>query len=361
MRIKIFLLLMYLLSSSSILKSQEITPPDSIFGQAYNYINGMLNDDIPLSFKDAVFSTETAYYGRTLNLEALNEEYSLLLNLVENISNSNLITYTGKDAGAVTKYAAIFKVLTDTVLVPVNSTLVYEHTPYTYDFDDPLGQRDWSKMFICNLLETGKGNCHSLPYLYKILAEELNVPCNLAFAPNHIYIKLFSETTGWYNTELTSATFPIDAWLMASGYITIDAIRNGLYMDTLSNKQAVANCLIDLAHGYQHKYGKENPEFVIQCCNTALEYHPANINALLTKAEAQKFYIHSLMKAKNLKKPEQLFADQTIKDMYSEMESIYIELHKSGYRRMPEEMYSKWIDLLRTESKTYTNKKMKTI
>lgn len=120
-------------------------------------------------------------------------------------------------------------------------------------------------MFVTKLLKKWKGNCHSLPYLYKILTDEFNVPCHLAFAPNHIYIKLFSEKSGWYNTELTSGTFPIDAWIIALGHVTIDAIRNTLYMDTLSNKQAVANCLVDLAQGYLHKYDKDNPEFVIKC------------------------------------------------------------------------------------------------
>ena len=213
-------------------------------------------------------------------------------------------------------------------------------------------------MFVTKLLKSRKGNCHSLPYLYKILADQFNIPCHLAFAPNHIYIKLFSEKSGWYNTELTSGTFPIDAWIIASGYVTIDAIRNGLYMDTLSNKQAVANCLVDLAQGYQHKYGKENPEFVIKCCNKVLEYHPTNVNAILTKAEAQKYYIHSLMKAKSLKSPEAFFTDLSIKDMYSEMESSYIELHKSGYRQMPEEMYMQWLDLLRKEPDKYSNKEL---
>ncbi|MDR1198026.1 MAG: hypothetical protein LBK94_03285, partial [Prevotellaceae bacterium] len=131
--------------------------------------------------------------------------------------------------------------------------------------------------------------------------------CRLAFAPNHIYIKIYSQETGWYNTELTSATFPVDAWIMASGYVTLDAIRNGLYMDTLSDMQAVANCLVDLAQGYQRRYGKENPEFVVKCCNTALQYHPANVNAMLTKAEAQKYYIRSLMKSKNAKKGGRAF------------------------------------------------------
>ncbi|MDR0823789.1 MAG: hypothetical protein LBN74_01750 [Prevotella sp.] len=332
---------------------------ETYYNQAYSHIENMLSGKVELNFKDAVLFTEYAYYDGKLDTQLINEEYETLCRLINGLSKSELITYTGEDKDIITKHAAIFKVLTDTILIPVDSMLIYEHKPLIYDFEDPLGQSDWTKMFVSKLLETGKGNCHSLPYLYKILAEELNIPCHLAFAPNHIYIKLFSEKSGWYNTELTSATFPIDAWIIASGYVTVDAIRNGLYMDTLSNKQAVANCLVDLAQGYQHKNGKENSEFVIKCCNTVLQYHPANANALLTKAEAQKFYIHSLMKEKNLKKAEALFTDSSIKEMYSEMESAYIQLYKSGYRQMPEEMYIQWIDLLKKDPNKYMNHRLK--
>ena len=360
MKIKILLILISFLPNSFIIRGQEENPVDNnIFQQSYDYISSMLTNKIPLSFKDAVFGVESTYSDGILNLEKINHEYEILLRLIEDISNSNLITYQGKDKDFITKHAAIFKVLTDTVFIPLDSTHIFVHTPYTYDFDDPTGQADWTKMFVSKLLETGKGNCHSLPYLYKILSDELGIPCYLAFAPNHIYIKLYAESTGWYNTELTSATFPIDAWIIASGYVTIDAIRNGLYMDTLSNKQAVANCLLDLAQGYQHKYGKDNPEFVIKCCNTVLEYHPTNINAMLTKAEAQKYYIYSLMKAKNLKKPEALFSNLAIKEMYADMESNYIQLYKSGYRRMPEEMYLQWMGLLKNDPNKYTNQKLK--
>ena len=344
-----------LLALSLHAKAQQ---PD-IYQQTFDYINSMLTDEIPLSFKEAVLATENAYRYDTLNIKAFSQKIELLAKLSNIISNTELITYTGKDKNVVTKHAALFKVITDSLLIPLDSTHIFVHTPYTYDFDDPTGQKDWTKMFVSKLLETSKGNCHSLPYLYKILSDELGIPCYLAFAPNHIYIKLYAESTGWYNTELTSPTFPIDAWIIASGYVTIDAIRNGLYMDTLSNKQAVANCLLDLAQGYQYKYGNDNPEFVVKCCNMVLEYHPTNVNALLTKAEAQKQYIHSLMKAKNLKKPEELFPDPAIKEMYSDMESIYIQLYKSGYRRMPEEMYLQWMGLLKNESNKYTNQNLK--
>ncbi|MDR1501260.1 MAG: hypothetical protein LBT43_02235 [Prevotella sp.] len=328
------------------------------YEQAYSNIENMLSDKTELNFKDAVLFTEYAYYDGRLDTQIINEQYETLCRLVCGLSKSELITYIGKDKDIIVKHAAIFRVLTDTVLIPIDSTLIYEHPPFTYNFDDPLGRKDWSKMFVSKLLKTGKGNCHSLPYLYKILADQFNIPCNLAFAPNHIYIKLFSEKTGWYNTELTNGTFPIDAWIMASGYVTIDAIRNSLYMDTLSNKQAVANCLLDLALGYQHKYGKDNPEFVVRCCNTVLQYHPANANAMLTKAEAQKYYIHSLMKERKLKKPDVLFTDSRIKEMYAEMESAYIQLYESGYRQMPEEMYLQWLNLLNKEPDKYTNPRL---
>lgn len=341
-----------------ILVSLNIKAQSTFYEHAYSNIENMLSGKAYLNFKEAVLLTENAYYDGKLDIHKLAQQDEILSYIIGNLSKTELINYSEKDKDIVTKHAAIFKILTDTILVPMDSNRIFVHTPYTYDFEDPLGQSNWSKMFVSKLLEKGKGNCHSLPYLYKILADQFNIPCNLAFAPNHIYIKSFSEKSGWYNTELTSATFPIDAWIIASGYVTIDAIRNGLYMDTLSNKQAVANCLVDLAQGYQHKYGKENPEFVIKCCNTTLQYHPTNVNALLTKAEAQKYYIHSLMKAKKLRKVEELFDDQSIKEMYSEMESIYIWLHKSGYRQMPEEMYMQWLDLLRKEPNKYTNTKL---
>jgi len=331
------------------------------YNLVYDFINLMLTDEIPLNFKDAVFATEIAYSENDVNVEDLYNEIDVLVGLVENISASDLITYEKKDKDIVMKHAGIFRVMSEGVIIPFDSTFTFIHSSYTYDFDDPFGQKNWSNMFVSKLLATGKGNCHSLPYLYKILADELGIPCYLAFAPNHIYIKSYAESTGWYNTELTSGTFPVDAWIMASGYITLDAIRNGLYMDTLSTKQAVANCLVDLAQGYQQKFGRENPDFVIKCCNTALKYHPANVNAMLTKAEAQKYYIDLQMKKQNVKNAKDLFTDKIIAEMYSDMEHTYVRLHQLGYRRMPERMYMEWISLLKNEPNMYINKSIQTI
>ena len=347
-----------LLTILTILNLPVISAQDStrFYLEAYNEINEMLIGERPLAFKDAVLATENAYFDGDLNVKVVNENIDLLTNLVQLTCSSELISYDGSDKDIVTKHAAIFKILSDTTSILLDSTHLLVHKPYTYDFVDMWGQKDWSKMFVSKLLIAGNGNCHSMPYLYKILSEELGIPAYLSFAPNHIYIKLRCQKTGWYNTELTSATFPIDAWIIASGYVHLDAVRNGLYMDTLSLQQSVAYCMLDLAQGYQHKFGKANPSFVLKCCDTCLKYIPNNVNALLTKAEAQKNFLDLEAKRHKVKTPKELLKDPTIKPMYEDMEQAYVRLYQLGYRRMPEDMYAKWLGLLKTESEKYTNK-----
>ncbi len=355
MRKRFYILFTALIFTCSFSNAQDST---RYYHQAYEIIDSMLTGKTQLNFKKAVLTTENAYLDGQLDFIRINKEIAILKRLTKAIISTNLVSYNELDKDTIEKQAAIFKLLTDTIPIILDSTHIFYHTPYTYDFDDMLGQKDWTKMFVSKLLIAGDGNCHSMPYLYKILAEEFQIPAYLSFAPNHIYIKLHCKKTGWYNTELTSATFPVDAWIMASGYVHLDAIRNGLYMDTLSLQQSVAYNLLDLAQGYQKKFGNSNPDFVVKCCETVLKYHPFNVNAMLTKAESQKRFIDSKMKAKNAKKPDELFADNSIKAMYSDMERTYVRLHQLGYRRMPEEMYIKWMGMLKNEPEKYFDKKV---
>ena len=223
------------------------------------------------------------------------------------------------------------------------------HLPFKYDFDDITGESDWTKMFVTKLLSTHKGNCHSLPYLYKIITEELGEEAYLAFAPNHIYIKQRCKSMGWYNTELTSGMFPVDSWLMASGYIHLKSIQNGVYMDALNDKQSIAVCLVDLAQGYQKKFGKDDGAFVLKACEKALEYYPNYINAMLLQVET-KFHMWEMnVEDNNENKAKGL----------AEIQAIYNRIHELGYRKMPEEMYLDWLVSLKNEGEKYNNKKIR--
>ncbi len=308
-----------------------------------------------MSFKDLIYDIESLN-NVNLNRSEFQNKIDTLKEVIKIHFEFDKLIYSGKDSIEIAKYGAIFRTLTDTTRLLI-SNKKYENIPFSYDFDDIFGEKSWENMFVTKLLATRKGNCHSLPYLYKILCEELGVPCWLALAPNHIYIKHRSEKAGMYNTELTSASFPIDAWLMASGYITLEAIQNGIYMDALDDKKCIALCVLDLAKGYEKKYPDNDGTFMLKCCDLTMEYIPNCINALLLKAETKKKQIEKLVKQRGITYAVfKMQADGKI--MWEEMRSTYEKIHKLGYRTMPEKMYVDWLVSLKTEREKYSNKQV---
>ena len=132
--------------------------PEANYQYAYEVIDSMLTGKTPLDFKKAVITTENAYLDGKLDINQINNEINLLVNLTQVIKASNVITYNESDKDGVQTHAAIFKLLTDTIPIILDSSHVFIHTPYIYDFDDMWGQNDWTKMFLSKLLAKGNGN-----------------------------------------------------------------------------------------------------------------------------------------------------------------------------------------------------------
>lgn len=313
--------------------------------KAFSDIHSMLLDNDAVSFTKAVYLTENAYFEDQLEEEVFNGVISFYSAISKNIMDSGEIQYTEKDKDKAGYQCAVYLLMTDSIPVTTNNGIVI-HPPFTYNYEDFAGQKDWSNMFVSTLMQTNKGNCHSLPYLYKMIMDELGQECHLALAPNHIYIKANNKKVGWYNIELTCADFPTDAWLMASGYIHLDAIRNKVYMKALTDKESVAITLVDLAQGYQAKFGLQDGSFILQCCETALEHFPNYINALLLKTEI----LTALYK--------QTTDPQEKEVLFAQMNETATTIHELGYRKMPSEMYAKWLGSLKGEN---TNERMKAV
>lgn len=305
-------------------------------------LTSMLSGKDSLNLQKAVFAVENAFYNDKLNEKFFNLQIDQYANFCQRIMQSGDIRYEGKgDEQAAKTQCAVFVFMTDSIPVQSGDTIAW-HLPFEYNFDDYAGREDWSNMFVSRMMQTGKGNCHSMPLLYKLIMDRLGEKCWLSLAPNHMYIKAWNKRAGWYNIELTCADFPTDAWLTASGYIHLDAIRNGIYMDTLSVKQSVALCLTDLAQGYLNKYGIGDGHFINRCCDLTLQYYPDYINALLLKARiVAEQYKHD--KSTVLKK---------------EMDLLYTKIHQLGYRKMPTEMYLNWLYSLNEYSNEYRIKKI---
>lgn len=319
---------------------------ESNFQVTYNRIESMLIGKEKLNFKKAVFLSENTYFSNNYREDDFTDVLKFYTSICRGIIASGNIEYPEKDKERATAQCAVFMFMTDSIPVRTNNKIEI-HTPFMYNHDDFAGQKDWSNMFVSKLMQTQKGNCHSLPYLYKMIMDELGQPAYLSLAPNHIYIKAQNKRVGWYNIELTCGDFPTDAWLMASGYIHTDALRNGIYMDTLSTKQSVCLCLVDLAQGYQAKFGIQDGSFILKCCETALIHFPKYINAMLLKAET----LTALYKQSD-KDSEQG------KKLFAQMNETYTHIHEIGYRKMPQRMYLNWLKSSGTQT---TNCRMKSL
>jgi hypothetical protein len=322
-------------------------PAESTYYPAFEELKAMLENKTALSFKRAVFLTENAFYDNLLEYESYQRYINALKSFAYQIYKSRkLLSYKAADSINVAMNGAVFSLMKDTVQYLLNESLK-SHYPYEYDFNDMFGKKHWDNMFVIKLISTQKGNCHSLPYLYKILADELNATCWLSLAPNHVYVRNYSKQIGWYNTELTSKQFPREGWVMASGYVTLAAVQNGVFMDTLGTKECVAMSLIDLANGYNRKStSKQKSSFILKCCNLSLSYYPNNITAMLLKAETLKDQYLALQNT------------EEGKTLFNEMQTLYMRIYHLGYREMPESMYIDWLNSLNTEKEKFIDKKI---
>lgn len=285
---------------------------DTYYQLNYERLDSILSQKSPMSLKRAVYLVEAAFYDNEFSYEDFNSWLQKSVVFCKELATSQHITYNHQDYKSVNTHAAIFKMMTDTITTYINDST---------NIEDYADKEKWDSMFVSTLMNKHKGNGHSMPLFYKMIAEELGEKAWLSLAPRYFYIRLYNEANGWYNAELTSSQFPTDNWIKASGHVQPDAIKSGIYMDTFSLAETVAVCMIDLAEGYLHKYPETyRPAFVLKCCDRALEAFPNYINALLLKAE-------TLMKVYEKNKDENTYLDA---------EKLYAHIHRLGYRKIPE-------------------------
>ncbi len=217
--------------------AKMVLSSQNIYEQAFYQIRQMLQGGKPLSFKKSVYLTENAYFDDELPENSFNQAIIDLVILAKAVEKTSKFSYKYADSVNLRKNYAIYRVLADTL----NIANVFQLLPYEYDFEDSRGEKEWAKGFVTKLLATRTGNCHSLPFLYKILAEELGTEAYLSLLPHHIYLQIPYQrppygSVSYFNTELTSKTFPLDAWVMTMGYVSLPAIQTGMYMDRLDTK-----------------------------------------------------------------------------------------------------------------------------
>jgi hypothetical protein len=331
--------------------------PQILYADAFNELKGMVEGKTLINFKRAVFLVENAYLDNKLDYGGYSKYVDFYANVCREWMKANrLKNYKYPDSINVATNGAIFHVMTDTVYSPDHRPLTL---PLTYDFEHYFPSENRFNSFVTKLMTTGKGNCHSLPFFYKIMSLELGTTCYFSMAPEHIFLKMKSKKDGWYNTELTNAMFPTDAWVMASGYVSKESIVSGIYMDTLDLKQSLCICLNDLAKGYESKFQKSaHLDFILSCCELGLKYYPNYAELVLLKAETLKMQYQWYVDSYGLNAPYMEPYKAPIKGIQDEMKQSYALLVKLAFREVPEEMFTEWLNGLEKNKKKYEDKRI---
>jgi len=324
------------------------------FHKSAKLLNDMLNGTVPMNLRDAVFSLENAYFGGTL-------EYNKYTKAIQElISTAQLKTQQdGYDwNNPLTRNVMLFRVMADTLKIkqPSKENTITSY-PLRYDFDDFWGKNDWSKMFVSKLLSTKTGQCHSMPLLYLIMCEATNTNANIAYSPMHTYIKFKDPNNEWHNLELTNGHIVTDAFIVGSGYISAEALKNKIYMQPQTKKQIIQECLADLVLGYISKYGYD--EFTKQNISNILKNDPNFMQALLIKSN------YETARFANVVEQVGKLPIDTIKihyprayKLYEERNKIYKKIDDLGYRDMPADEYQKWLKSMDKEYKKQQEEKL---
>jgi hypothetical protein len=334
-----------------------VVNPKEYYQNAYTELRDMLDGKNAINFKRAVFITENAYFGNEADYAAFCKYIDTYTTICREWMRVNALQkYHLDDSTNVAINGAIFHVMADTVFNKNHEVLIF---PLVYDFDHYFPSENWTNSFVTKLMLTHKGNCHSLPFFYKILSLEMDSRCYFSISPDHLFLRMKSKKDGWYNTELTCAMFPTDAWVMASGYVSKESIVSGIYMDTIGLKQSIVLCLNDLAKGYAHKFSTTiDPDFILNCCDLGLKYYPNYAEMILLKAETLKRKYRTYIDSYGLNAPYTEPYKAPIAAIQSEMDRSYALLAKLDYREVPKEMFNEWLKGLGNNKEKYQDRRI---
>jgi regulator of sirC expression with transglutaminase-like and TPR domain len=150
--------------------------------------------------------------------------------------------------------------------------------PCRYNFDDPEGRIIRHKLLPC-YLETRKGNCVSMPLLLLILGRKLGLDMSAAESFEHIFVKYRDEAGNRLNLEATDmANAMQDASFNKNFSMTPQALSNGIYMRSLSNRETVIVMMSTLMEFYKQP-GQD--ERCMAVAGLALEYRPNDVSAMV--------------------------------------------------------------------------------
>jgi|AGTN01.1.fsa_nt_gi hypothetical protein len=327
--------------------SQAAYDGTSAFYNAYEEISNMLDGQEELHLGRAVFLIENAWYNNKYDYT----EYKNSIEANVDFCNQKIEEEKLDKDNNLVKNMMLFRLIVDTLRIKDSTTGKYQtHYPVKYNYNDYQSKISYDSHFVTTLMQTGTGQCHSMPLYYLVLAEEMGAEAYWSFSPRHSFVKIQDEKGNWHNLELTCKGILSDTHYMNSSYIKAEALQNKIYLEPMDKINVVAEILLELARGYYQKYGYD--DFYLKCIDTAQQHLKNNLNAKILKSAYQTRLTLILAHLLNAPKPEimQERSPEAYKH-YELMQAQYKEIDDMGYEEIPVAVYALWLDHIAKERK----------
>lgn len=324
------------------------------FHRAFEGIEKMLTGEAPISIKDAVFLAENTYYGNSLNYE----DYNKSIRRDVELCNAKIRQQKLNAKDPMVKAMMLFHFLTDTFKVKLSAnekTLV--HYPMTYDYNDPQGKEDITKLFVTKLMAENTGQCNSMPKRFLVMAEEMGFDAHFTTAPLHSFVKIQDPQGIWHNLELTCGAILSDQHYLYGSFIKSEALRKNIYLYPMTKKELLADILLDLAMIYEHTYGCDS--FFAVCYNTALEFDPKNIRASILKGIYAQNILTYICANTGVKTLDEIEGCPTAKRAWQMYQKVEDEIYAKGFEPMPKELYQLWLNYVSEQKAKPENQQLK--
>ena len=237
--------------------------------KAKQVIQEMLNGKQSLSIKDAFYFSEAAFGDLHLTYNEYNKTITDNVNFILQWLKEN--NYNQNDPEAL--HFGIQKFMADTLYITIDRKRK-GHIPYYYDYIDVLSGKDRRNYFVTKTIATGSGQCHTFPITYLILAEALGIEANLAYNPQHSFIRFKNNQGAVINYETTVDKFLPNSFYIETLPVMAELQRNTLYVTELNKNQVVASVLFDLAVNFIKEHWLHDKSFIVDCIKTAEPYFP---------------------------------------------------------------------------------------
>ena len=327
------------------------------FYSAFDEISNMLNGQGILNLGRAVFLVENAWHNNKFDYNDYKDGIKASIDFCnQKISEEKL---DGNDN--LVKNMMLFRFIADTLQVKDKATKkTQNHYPIKYNYEDYDSHISYDSHFVTTLMQTGTGQCHSMPLYYLVLAEEMGAEAYWSFSPRHSFVKIQDDKGDWHNLELTCKAILSDTHYMNSSYIKSEALQSKIYLEPMDKTNVVAEMLLELARGYYNKYGLD--DFYLKCINTAEQHLKNDLNAKILKSAYQTRLTLTLAHLLNAPKPE--IMQQLSTEAYKHfvlMQAQYKEIDDMGYEEVPVAVYALWLDHIAKEKEKADKAKMPSI